>query len=321
MQYTYSIPGFKGALPASKVYQDCVFEILSNKWLDLQHDGVVLSLNGKMAFSTGSYMANPLFFPGGSIGNLAVNGAVNNLAMCGAVAKYISLCFIIEEGLSPYVFKQVLLSIKDAAFSAGVTIVTGDTKVVEKGSCNGLYINTTGIGYVHTRAAIDYKRIQTGDVLVVSGTPGMHGVAMLCANGEDGGKGVMQSDTAPLHEMVFRLLDVFGNDVKYLRDPTGGGIASVLNETAELTNLCFAVDEEHIPIAEEIRNACDSLGIDPLYTENAGILMAVVKKESAAACVALMRNCAGGEKAAIIGEVLTASSGEVIMRSLQEELV
>lgn len=314
MQLTCIIPPVYGEAPAYKAYQDCALEMLSNRWLDLQHDGVVLSLSGKVAFCTGSYVVQPIFFGGGNIGDLAVNGAVNNLAMCGALAKYLSLSFIIEEGLPMNTFREVLQRIKEAAYAAGVTIVTGDTKVVGKGMCNGLMVNTTGIGTVHSRAAIDYNRIEAGDVIIISGQPGNHGIAVRGGN-------AVQSDTAPLHEMVFRILDVLGQDVKFLRDPTREGVAGALYEVAGLTGLGFALTESAIPVDAAVAVVCSEQGLDVLYEENAGLMLAIVKKESAAACVALLRNCEGGSNATIAGEVVAHEPGRVVLRKWLEVMV
>lgn len=305
-----------GGLLTQRLLQEHVLEILKNKWLDNQHDGAMFALNGRVAFSTDSYVVSPIFFPGGNIGDLAVNGTVNDLAMCGATARYLSLSFIIEEGLRMSDFERVLQSIKAAADVAGVAIVTGDTKVVEKGKGDQLFINTSGIGLLHSSASINYNRIEAGDAIIVSGNIATHGMAIMSVRKGLAFETTIQSDTAPLNRMVFRMLETMGPDVKFLRDPTRGGLASVLNEVAGLAGLGFSIDQHLIPVDEQVAAACEMLGLDPLYVANEGVFVAVVKKEAAAACVAMLRNCKGGAQAAIIGEVTSQHPGKVVLKSI-----
>jgi hydrogenase expression/formation protein HypE len=304
-----------GGLLTHRLLQTGVFDIFKNDLLDQQHDGASFELNGKCAFSTDSYVISPIFFPGGNIGDLAVNGTVNDLAMCGARAKYLSLGFIIEEGFTMEEFWRVLVSIKEAADKAGVQIVTGDTKVVEKGKGDKIFINTSGIGIMHSNAHIHHNRIEPGDVIIVSGNIASHGIAIMSLR-----KGLefetdIESDTFGLHHTVMNLLDQFGNDIKFLRDPTRGGVASVLNEIAELTRLCFQIDQKLVPIDEQVEGACEMLGLDPLYVANEGIFLAVVKQEIAENFLQALTQHDNSIHAAVIGEVTRTNPGKVILKS------
>ena len=304
-----------GGLLTHKLLQTGVFDLLKNDWLDQQHDGASFELNGKVAFSTDSYVITPVFFPGGNIGELAINGTVNDLAMCGAMPQYLSLAFIIEEGLTMEEFWTVLSGIKEAARKAGTRIVTGDTKVVEKGKGDKIFINTSGIGLIHSRAQIHHNRIEAGDKIIISGNIATHGIAIMSVR-----KGLefetdILSDTAPLNYTVRNLLDKFGADIKFLRDPTRGGVASVLNEIAELTRLGFAINQNDIPLNEQVEGACEMLGLDPLYVANEGIFLAVVKNEIAEEFLKELRNDENGRDARLIGEVSTQHPGKVVLKS------
>ena len=304
-----------GGLLTHRLLQSGVFDIFKNDLLDQQHDGAVFELNGKLAYSTDSYVISPIFFPGGNIGDLAINGTVNDLAMCGAAAKYLSLGFIIEEGFPMEEFWKVLVSIKDAADKAKVSIVTGDTKVVEKGKGDKIFINTSGIGLVHPKAFIHHKNIAAGDVIIVSGNIASHGIAIMSLR-----KGLefdtdIESDTVNLNHTILNLVDTFGKDIKFLRDPTRGGVASVLNEIAELTQLGYLIDQRLIPMDEQVDGACEMLGLDPLYVANEGLFMAIVSKEIAAEFLSMLKQDKNGVNAAIIGEVNTENPGRVIMKS------
>jgi hydrogenase expression/formation protein HypE len=304
-----------GGLLTHRLLQSGVFDLFKNDLLDQQHDGASFMLNGNIAFSTDSYVIAPIFFPGGNIGDLAINGTVNDLAMCGAEAKYLSLAFIIEEGFTMEEFWKVMVSIKDAAEKANIKIVTGDTKVVEKGKGDKIFINTSGIGIIHPKANIHHNRIESGDVIIISGNIATHGIAIMSLR-----KGLefetdIETDSTNLNHTVIILIEKFGNDIKFLRDPTRGGIASVLNEIAELTKLGFYIDQKLIPINEQVDSACEMLGLDPLYVANEGLFMAVVKKEIAESFLQLLQQQACGTNAAIIGEVTTEHPGTVILKS------
>ena len=304
-----------GGLLTHRLLQSGVFDIFKNDLLDQQHDGAIFELEGKIAFSTDSYVISPPFFPGGNIGDLAINGTVNDLAMCGASAKYLSLGFIIEEGFTMEHFWKVLVSIKNAAVEAGVQIVTGDTKVVENGKGDQIFINTSGIGLVHKQAKIDHKRIEAGDKIIVSGNIASHGIAIMSLRKGLGFETSIESDTISLKNTVISLIDNFGDAIKFLRDPTRGGVASVLNEIAELTQLGFYLDQKLIPIDEQVDGACEMLGLDPLYVANEGLFMAVIKKDIADDFLNQLKKDKHGKNAAIIGEVTKENGGRVILKS------
>jgi len=305
-----------GGLLTHQLLKSGVFNVFANDMLDQQHDGASFELNGRIAFSTDSYVITPIFFPGGNIGELAVNGTVNDLAMCGAIPKYLSLSFIIEEGLPMQEFWQVLTGIKSAAEIAGVKIVTGDTKVVEKGKGDKLFINTSGIGLIHPNAKIHHNNIQPGDKIILSGNLANHGIAIMSIrNGLEFETDIV-SDTAALNHTIKHLLDQFGEQIHFLRDPTRGGIASVLNEVAELTNAGYCIDQKNIPLDEQVEGACEMLGLDPLYVANEGLFVAIVANEIADDLITMLRKDDNGKNAAVIGEVVNENPGQLVMKSL-----
>lgn len=304
-----------GGLLTHQLLQSGVFDLLKNPALDQQHDGAILELNGKLAFSTDSYVVSPVFFPGGNIGELAVNGTVNDLAMCGAEAKYLSLSFIIEEGLPMANFWKILVSIKEAAAKAGVQIVTGDTKVVEKGKGDQIFINTSGIGMVHPQANIHHNNIEEGDAIIVSGNIASHGIAIMSLREGLSFETDIVSDTVNLNHTVIKLINRFGSDIKFLRDATRGGIASVLNEVAELAHTGLFIQQKNIPVDERVEGACEMLGLDPLYVANEGVFVAIVKKDAAEKILEALREDENGKQAAIIGEITDANKGKVILQS------
>ncbi|MBK8140338.1 MAG: hydrogenase expression/formation protein HypE [Chitinophagaceae bacterium] len=304
-----------GGLLTHKLLQSGVFDIFKNELLNQQHDGASFSLNGRVAFSTDSYVITPAFFPGGNIGELAINGTVNDLAMCGAIPQYLSLSFIIEEGLTMKEFWEILVHIKEATQKAKIKIVTGDTKVVEKGKGDKIFINTSGVGLIHPKANIHHNNIRPGDKIIISGNIATHGIAIMSVRKGLEFETTIESDTTNLNHTVEKLLDSFGNDIKFLRDPTRGGVASVLNEIAELTSLGFELDQKSIPVDEQVEGACEMLGLDPLYVANEGLFVAVVAKEIADELLSLLRYDENGATAAIIGEVNTEHPGKVLMKS------
>lgn len=304
-----------GGLLTHRLLQSGVFDLFKNDLLNQQHDGAIFQLQGKLAFSTDSYVVSPIFFPGGNIGDLAVNGTVNDLAMCGAKAKYLSLGFIIEEGFAMNEFWEVLAAIKFAAAKANIQIITGDTKVVDKGKGDKIFINTSGIGIVHPKANIHHKNIQSGDVIIVSGNIASHGIAIMSLRKGLEFETSIQSDTTNLNYTILSLIEKFGNSIKFLRDPTRGGVASVLNEIAELTQLGFLLEQKLIPVDEQVDGACEMLGLDPLYVANEGLFIAVVEKEIAGDFVAQLKKDENGKNAAAIGEVTSNNAGKVIMKS------
>ena len=305
-----------GGLLTHKLLKSGVFNVLKNDLLDQQHDGARFILNGPVAFSTDSYVITPAFFPGGNIGELAINGTVNDLAMCGAIPAYLSLSFILEEGLTMDEFWKILVSIKEAAQKANIKIVTGDTKVVEKGKGDKIFINTSGIGSIHPKANIHHNHIEPGDQIIISGQIATHGMAIMSVRKGLSFETTIESDTTNLNHTVEKLLDRFGGNIKFLRDPTRGGVASVLNEIAELTNLGFQLDQKLIPIDEQVEGACEMLGLDPLYVANEGLFIALVKREAADEIVAFLRNDENGMNATMIGEATLEHPGKVLMKSL-----
>jgi hydrogenase expression/formation protein HypE len=303
-----------GGILSQRLLNSGVFDILKNDLLDTRHDGAVFDVNGRMAFSTDSYVVSPLFFPGGNIGDLAINGTVNDLAMCGAMAQYLSLSFILEEGLPMTHFWEILQTIRKATDHAGVQIVTGDTKVVERGKGDGIFINTSGIGRVHDRAELGWHAIQPGDKIILNGPVAAHGIAIMSLRSGLSFETDVVSDTAPVHEAVRSLLDNFGSDIHFLRDATRGGIASVTNEIAKDGHVGIELWQKAIPVAEQVAGACEMLGLDPLYVANEGVFVAIVAAKAAEeACQLLKTN--GWPAACIAGEVNTEHKGQVLLRS------
>ena len=241
-----------GGLLTNKLLESGVFEVLKYDLLNEKHDGAIFTMNGKMAFSTDSFVISPVFFPGGNIGELAVNGTVNDLAMCGATPQYLSLAFIIEEGLTMKEFWEILVSIKFAAEKAGVQIVTGDTKVVERGKGDKIFVNTTGVGLLHPQANIAMSRVKKGDKVVISGNIATHGMAIMSVREGLEFETTIESDTCPLNHTVGKLLDAFGDKIHLLRDPTRGGVATVLNEIARDSKCGIDIFQKYIPVEEHL---------------------------------------------------------------------
>jgi hydrogenase expression/formation protein HypE len=304
-----------GGLLTNKLLDTGVFDVLKNDLLDKRHDGVVLNLGGPMAFTTDSFVISPVFFPGGNIGELAVNGTVNDLAMCGAIPQYLSLSFIIEEGLSMKEFWDVLVAIKFACQQAGVQVVTGDTKVVERGKGDKVFVNTTGIGRMHAQANIDINRVKTGDKVIVSDQVATHGIAIMSIREGLEFETTIESDTRNLNFTTTALFDEFGPDIHLLRDPTRGGIGTVLTEIARDTQLGITLEQKQIPIDPQVYGACEILGLDPLYVANEGIFIAVVDDRIAEDCLAKLQRLPGSENAAILGEVVAEHPRQVVMTS------
>lgn len=304
-----------GGLLTRKLLESGVFEILNNPFLNEKHDGAYLNLPGNCAFTTDSFVVSPIFFPGGNIGELAVNGTVNDLAMCGAIPKYLSLSFILEEGLRMEEFWEVLVSIKTACQKAGVHVVTGDTKVVEKGKGDKIFINTAGIGELHAAASIRLNRIKAGDKIILNGNIATHGIAIMSVREGLTFESDIISDTMALNETVMALLDEFGQQIHFLRDPTRGGVATTLSEIARDGGLGIEIIERHLPIHEQVAAACEILGLDPVYVANEGVFISVVDEKIADKYLTKLRGMAQGENAAIIGEVVTAHPKQVVLTS------
>jgi hydrogenase expression/formation protein HypE len=291
----------------------------SNAALDAQHDGAVVTLSPdgqgpRVAMSTDSYVIHPLFFPGGDIGSMAVHGTVNDLAMCGARPLYLSAGYIIEEGLPMDTLWRVVQSMQQAAHNAHVQIVTGDTKVVDRGKGDGLFINTAGIGIIEHNLRIAPQSVRPGDVLIVNGDIGRHGIAIMAVREGLEFETAIESDSAPVADLVMHLLGE-GMEVHCLRDLTRGGLASALNEIAESGQVGVKIEETRVPVRDDVHAACEILGFDPLYVACEGRFVAFVAAKDAERTLALMRAHPSGAEAAIIGTVTEAHPGVVQMKS------
>jgi len=296
-------------------------EYFKNPLLEKLEDQAVFEIPAgakKFAFTTDSYVVDPIFFPGGDIGCLAVHGTVNDLAMSGARPVYLSAGFIIEEGFPIEDLRRICASMQKAAAEANVQIVTGDTKVVQKGGADKIFINTAGIGVIETDAVISASRAAVGDKVIVSGTIGDHGTTILIARGELDLETDIESDTASLNALVAEMLDEAAklnalDQIHALRDPTRGGVATTLNEIAMSSDVCIEIKEGAIPVREEVKGACEILGLDPLYVANEGKLIAIVSAEIADALLSRMKQNLHGQGACIIGEVKAEPQGIVSM--------
>lgn len=303
-----------------KMMADLIKEIfyppLANEALLAGDDaGVVEIQNGKrIAVSTDAHVVSPLFFPGGDIGKLSVCGTVNDVAMVGATPLYLSASFILEEGLDISLLKKVVLSMKDAAEEAGVKIICGDTKVVAHGEADGLYISTTGIGELDPGLNISGSQAKPGDQVIVSGSLGDHGIAVLEARGDLGFETKLESDIAPLNHLISAMLSA-SDQIHVLRDPTRGGAASALNEIAKQSQVGILLDETSIPVKPAVAAACEMLGFDPLYIANEGKLIAVVGAEDAPKILEKMRQTRYGEDAVIIGQVEGSPPGRLLLKT------
>ena len=287
---------------------------IGNQLLEKMDDAAVFNVKGKVAFTTDSYIVNPIFFPGGDIGKLAVCGTVNDLSMSGAKPLYLSLAFIIEEGLPIADLKKILASIKKATAEADVKIVTGDTKVVNKGSADKIFINTAGLGMVPEGVNISASNAKPGDKVILSGNIGDHGIAVLSQREGLKFNTPIPSDCAPLNNLVADMLKTTKN-IHCMRDPTRGGLATTLNDFAERSKVGIRIEEGKIPIAKAVLAACELLGLDPLYIANEGKLAAVVPAKDADALLAAMKKNKYGRNAVIIGEVTKEHSGRVVMKT------
>jgi hydrogenase expression/formation protein HypE len=293
-----------------------IFPYFNNPILNRCDDAGVIILNNasRLAISTDSHVVYPLFFPGGDIGRLAVCGTVNDVSMMGARPLYITAGFILEEGLEIETLEKVLASMKEAAEEAEVQIIAGDTKVVQRGKADGLYINTTGVGVINHDLSIGGMHAKPGDVVILSGTIGDHGMAVLSARGELGFEIDIESDIAPLNGLVKSMLEI-STEIHVLRDPTRGGLATSLNEIALQSGVCVYLYENLIPIHPEVTAACELLGFDPLYVANEGKLIAIVSNKDADKVLSAIRSHRYGKEATIIGEIREQPQGRVVMKT------
>jgi hydrogenase expression/formation protein HypE len=304
-----------GGTLSHQLLNKLIFPQFENDILNQRSDSAIYSIDGKnFAFTTDSYIIQPIFFPGGDIGTLAVNGTVNDLSVSGADPLYLSASFIIEEGFPLEDFWRIILSMKKACERARVKIVTGDTKVVDKGKGDKIFINTSGIGLIEEGVDISPKNCKPGDLIIISGRIAEHGISVLSAREDFEFGTTIESDTVPLNSIVKKMLNVSKN-IHCMRDPTRGGLSSILNEIAQDAQIGILIDEEKIPVSEEVKSACEILGFDPLYIANEGKLIAFVSPSDAERVLNEMKMHEYGKESSIIGMVTEENSGNVIMRT------
>ena len=293
-----------GGKASRRLVEGLIAPAFANPILDTLSDAAVFSLGGvRVATTADGYVVRPLRFPGGSIGELAINGTVNDLAVSGARARALMATFVLEAGIESEIVRAEVAAMAVAAERAGVAVVGGDTKVVEHGLCDGMYITTFGIGEIDPRFALDPGSVRSGDRVLLSGPIGSHGITILLARGELDLEADVRSDTRSIWPFVDALGDACGSGVRWMRDPTRGGVATALNELARDANVAIVLDESAVPLGTQVRGACELLGLDPLHIANEGQFLAVVAPERAAQALAALRAVAGGEAAADIGEV------------------
>ena len=305
-----------GGKIAHRLTTELLLPLFDNPILSDLHDGAVLPLGEglRVAFSTDTFTVTPIFFPGGDIGELAVNGTVNDVAMCGARPLFISLALIIEEGFPMADLRRILESIRRSAEAAGVSVVTGDTKVVPKGAADGLFINTTGLGVIPEHVQIGSTGAQPGDKVILSGTMADHGMTILTQREGLAFEAALRSDSAPLNHMVEKILKA-SDKVHVLRDPTRGGVGTTLNEIAASSKAGIVLQESRLPVRDHVAGVCELLGFDPLYVANEGKLLAFVAAEDADAVLAAIRSDTFGKEACMIGEVTADHPGQVVMET------
>lgn len=306
-----------GGIASQELISQLFLKYLDDPILGSLEDSAVLpNQPGKIAFSTDSYVVDPLFFPGGNIGTLAVHGTINDLAMRGARPLCLSLGLILEEGFPLKDLEQIIISIADCCKSANVPVVTGDTKVVPRGKCDKIFINTSGIGFVSDDVSVSSTMAKEGDSILLSGSMGDHGITIMTRRAGISLEGNLTSDSAALHELVALLLDKLpAGSLHTLRDPTRGGVATSLNEIAEASNLTAEITEQDIPVHKEVRAACEIMGLDPLYLANEGKCLLLVDPECAELALKLMQSTDVGKEAAVIGTLTAGKSGRVILRT------
>ena len=304
-----------GGKMAHQLTTEILLPLFDNPMLAQRHDGAVFDLEpGRVAFSTDTFVVDPIFFPGGDIGDLAVNGTVNDVAMCGAVPKYLSMGLILEEGLSIETLKRILDSARKAMRQAGVQLITGDTKVVPKGAADKIFINTSGLGIIPGGVAIGGEGAQVGDHILLSGSMADHGIAVLTQREGLKFDADVRSDTAPLNQMVQAILETT-QEVHVLRDPTRGGVGTTLNEIAQQSKAGIRLFEERLPVKKEVAGICELLGFDPLYLANEGKLLCFVPSNRSDAVLAAIKREPYGQDACFIGEVVEQHPGRVVLQT------
>lgn len=314
MEEIISMSHGNGGKKTSALIERIFLPRFNNKELNNLGDGAVLNINGGIAFSTDSFVIDPIFFNGGDIGKLSVCGTVNDLLMCGSLPRYLSLSLILEEGLKLSELERIADSISETAKKAGVYVVTGDTKVVDKGHGHKIYINTSGIGQMKEGINLSKNRIEIGDKIIMSGSMGNHGVSIMCSRNNFFETNI-SSDCTPLNKVTDAILK-YGESIKILRDPTRGGVATTLNEFTENRQFSIELYENKLPIDKDVQTACDLLGIDPLYSANEGKVLAVVSKDAAESIILDLRKLDESCNAEIIGEVKESNSGRVLLNSI-----
>jgi hydrogenase expression/formation protein HypE len=304
-----------GGKLSAELIQKVFLPSFQNEYLARLDDQAVVEIGGaRVAFTTDSYVVTPIFFPGGDIGHLAIHGTINDLAMSGATPRFIAAAFILEEGLAIDDLRRVVESMRAAAEAAGVLLVTGDTKVVNRGKGDQVFITTTGLGVIERPVRISASGARPGDLVILSGTIGDHGMAIMSKREGLEFEGAIESDTAALDTLVRSMLDA-SLEIHAMRDPTRGGVATILNEIAVASSAGIEIDEKRIPVRESVKGACEVLGLDPLYVANEGKLVAMVAPDAAEAILANMRAHPLGREARIIGRVLPEHPGMVVMKT------
>lgn len=299
-----------------KLISSVFYPAFRNPLLEQDHDGSIFLVEaGRLALSTDSFVVDPIFFPGGNIGDLAVNGTVNDIACCGARPLYLTAGFILEEGLPLKDLELIVNSMKDAAEKAGVYIIAGDTKVVERGKCDKVFINTTGVGIVSSEIHISPQNAAPGDVIICSAPIGVHGITILSTRESLGFETNIKSDTVALNKMIEALYTGI-KDIHVFRDPTRGGLSSTLNEIAEAANVEIELDEELLPVPDTVRAASEILGLDPLYIANEGVVLVILPEEHASKVLDIMHSFPEGKDAVVIGRVTTSGKNTVKMKNL-----
>ncbi len=314
MNKTILLAQGSGGRLSHELIEKVLVPAIANPLLEQMDDSAVFPVEGRLAFTTDSYVVNPLFFPGGDIGRLAVCGTVNDLSMSGARPLYLSLALIIEEGLAVEDLENIMKSIRQVADEAGIAIATGDTKVVNKGSADKLFITTAGVGIVPSGITISGANARPGDKVILSGPVGNHGIAVLSSREGLQFSSPVKSDCAPLNAMVARMLEV-SRTIRCLRDPTRGGLATTLNELARQSNVGIRIYEDAIPVDEAVRGACEMLGFDPLYVANEGKLIAIVNADESDIIIDAIKKDKYGQEAAVIGEVTEDHRARVTMKT------